>query len=65
MAGVVGQKQNGPSTTPLECARIGGHIDLYYSMVKQQPPPPVPEIDDDSDDTAMTIAMTIALTRGI
>ena len=41
-----------PPTTPLECARIGGHIDLYYSMVKQQPPPPVPEIDDDSDDNS-------------
>ena len=39
-----------PPTTPLECARIGGYIDLYYSMVKQQPPPPVPEVNDESDD---------------
>ena len=39
-----------PVNTPLDCARIGGHVDLYYHMVKQQPPPPIPEVVIDSDE---------------
>jgi hypothetical protein len=38
-----------PVNTPLDCARIGGHINLYYHMVKQQPPPPIPEVNSSSD----------------